>query len=166
MLDFIKMACASATMFTFFSVISRVSSASAKVRSFWDMCKQSYAFVAAAGPTARIVTCSNDESPRRLDHDGRASCEGAYSYRGDPVVINSIGEQSTRGFAQLTLASEGYDAIARCCICYKLTLTAGPAKGSALVVQVDDVQRQDQVKDPTFTLAVSSHPWFSQSTKG
>ncbi|KAI4218946.1 MAG: hypothetical protein L6R36_008656 [Xanthoria steineri] len=142
------MACASATMFTFFSMISRVSSASAEVRSFWDVCKPSYA---AAGPT---VTCDNDDSPHRLDHDGRASCEGAYFYSGDPVVINAIGEQSTRGFAQLTLANEGYDTIARCCICYKLTLTAGPAKGSVLVVQVVDVHRQDQIKDPTFTLAI------------
>ncbi|KAI4219234.1 MAG: hypothetical protein LQ349_008413 [Xanthoria aureola] len=63
-------------------------------------------------------------------------------------------ESSPRGFAQLTLANQGYDAIARCCICYKLTLTAGPAKGSALVVQIVDVHRQDQVKDPTFTLAI------------
>lgn len=158
------MACASATMLTFSLMISRVSSASANVRSFWDVCKPSYPF--SASQNAHIVTCDTDDSPRRLDHHGRSSCVGAYSYRGNPAVTNPTREHSTRGFAQLTLIAEGYDTIARCCICYKLTLTAGPAKGSALVVQVIEIHRQDQVKDPTFTLAVSSHPRFSQLTKG
>lgn len=156
------MSFASVTILTFLSTITGVSSKPALVRSFWDVCKPSYAAAKEYRAVPDIITCDNVGSPRRLDYDGRTSCGEDYPYRGDLALAPLTTKQASEGLAQVTLATGDRDNNTQCCACYRLTLMAGPANGSVLVVQVVDVKRQDQVKNPVFALAVSPQPASSR----